>query len=399
MMKRLLLFLMVAIVVTVAAPLSVSAAESSITDDEVCALVNGATNLFNIVYQDSSDYVDANGTPLMLERNGRTLEYLPAKSEFSEFSYWENLAKSIYTDDIYPYALEHGKDTENILGLLINYNGNAYFLKNTPVEFDASTEYKSCAVSFRKYSEVGTEPYANCGLWIENRNDTTAKGGVLGSVLDGKYMSMATSIELTAEFVKTSSGWRISKGTMVDYFAPNHVSERSGKIGIISNYAYYPFMYDQIAKQVIEEFLSDAYGKEITINHITVTKCNHISYLSEVAENGKVVFPKGRTVYGEVVVSSAQINDNKKFSLTLISNGDDESWVVDLDKSVKYGDDLSATMEAFAKDFGTIDQTPVIELYNSRNPDTADVAPSVVAVCVFLLMLSVLVDKRKWIFG
>lgn len=70
-----------------------------------------------------------------------------------------------------------------------------------------------------------------------------------------------------------------------------------------------------------------------------------------------------------------------------------------MERSVEYGDDLSATPEEYAKDFGTIDQSPVIELYNAQNPDTSDAMPSVLIACIFLFMLNVVIDKRKMTVG
>lgn len=111
-------------------------------DAEFNRLVVSATELFLTVYQNSSEYIDNSAEPLIMERNGRSPEY----------SYWTDLAKSIYTEELYENALEHGSAYDCVLGLMINHEGKAYFLKNTPLSF--GTYYEDDEYIFYFFKET-----------------------------------------------------------------------------------------------------------------------------------------------------------------------------------------------------------------------------------------------------
>ena len=130
MTKRLFILLIVFVLVSVMAPISASADVSDLDKSDANEFIESAVKLFTAVNYDASEYVDNNSEPLVLYRNGTSVKYYPAKAEYSEYSFWENWAKSIYTEDIYEYAIELGKGTGHTLGLLINHNGKAYFLGN-----------------------------------------------------------------------------------------------------------------------------------------------------------------------------------------------------------------------------------------------------------------------------
>lgn len=132
-MKKILVFF-ISIFLYCATPSFVKAESGVITENEVADLLNSAWKLFETVSQNAEGYIDKSGDPISLERDGRMVAYLPAKSEYAEYTYWEELAKKIYTEDIYKYAIEQGAGSGYTLGLLTEHQGKAYFLKNDSLE-------------------------------------------------------------------------------------------------------------------------------------------------------------------------------------------------------------------------------------------------------------------------
>ena len=384
MTKRLLLCLAVVILITLMAPISVSAENADMDKATANEFIESAVKLFTAVNYDADEYVDNNSEPLVLDRNGTSVKYYPAKAEYSEYSFWENWAKSIYTEDIYEYAIELGKGTGHTLGLLINHNGKAYFLDNNWCE----DEDDGLLIQLSYYF-LNDAPDA---FVVTYSKSDTVEVTTRISFSTGRSEGGAARPLIHYTLVSTEDGWRISGGSLLNWICPAY-ENKEGNItpenpgDEVVRLGYVSPVYPQVIKPIVERELSELYGFSVEIDTIKV-------YTSS-AHRIDSKYPRSTNLY----LRSEQINNNKPFGLCLTTdNLFDDNWKVDLYLSSGLERHMSFAKTHADGIYPDIDQTPIIELYNFQNPDTSDVTPPVAIACVFLFMLSVVVDKRKWIF-
>lgn len=293
-------------------------ASNSISDDEVIDLITRAVELFDVVYYDASKYIDEKGESVIIDRNGRMVNYLPAKEEFYNYNVWEDFAKSIYSENIYSYALEHGKGSGHTLGTLINHEEKAYFLS------DSYLGWQPFFISDLANLEVGEK---DSSFWLERNDNGLAKGYLRLNNNSTKEQGAPVPLTLSVHFAKTDNGWRISGGSLVDLFCPMHEGERHEKPN--GYFKYYPLLYPQVAEKEIVEAMQIHYEKAIVLNSLKIIESGY-KYAVSFDGEGKVVFDDKGTYIAKVEISSNDIFENVPFELTLTSSSLDENWKVDI---------------------------------------------------------------------
>ena len=299
----------------------VQAAEDSITDGEIIALCAKACELFELVYHDASPYIDQGGEPVFLERNGHIVKYLPAKEGMTDYAYWEELAQTIYTDHYYQYAIEHGRGTGHMLGMLTNHEGKAYFLENTPVNWQPiiyPTNFDSMQVG-------GSNDQTGC--WMEKRDPREAFGYLRLDNASEKYQGALVPLILSVSFIYTENGWRINGGSLADLFCPSHTGERSERPN--KYFMYYPLLYTQIAEYSVQDALQTYFQKDIIFSSLQIIECS-ADYERIENSDGTLSFSEQGTYAAKVLASTEGLFDNKPFVITLMSKTLYEDWKADV---------------------------------------------------------------------
>ena len=231
-------------------------------------------------------FVDENAQAVTLERNGHDVTYQPGKGEYFDVQYWENLAKALYVDEIYGYALDPGKGFDEELGIMKVIDGNMYFLQDINDialiylgnegrtgdqitdymygDFDDKAKYYGTYVGLSiggyKYSFIrcGDRSFPQClenihnienGLTPMELSDEDVTDGIAeGRFFYGRTLFRSSS---TVDLIKVGDTWKIAGGTITSIFAPGY--DRTE----VSYDSLFGCIYSQIAKTVAEEYISE----------------------------------------------------------------------------------------------------------------------------------------------